>query len=80
MMAGSVMLKTNAKAEPDTSSAPTAPPVSRAVPVAPDQKGCAPSFLTQQKNEIGQVCSPVQPESKEEYVQPDEEKDAGGEA
>jgi hypothetical protein len=77
MMAGSVMLKTNGKAEPDKS---TAPPVPRAVPVAPDQKGCAPSFLTQQKNEIGKVCTPVEPKSKDEYVQPDEEKDAGGEA
>jgi hypothetical protein len=67
------MLKANATAELDKS---TAPPVS----VAPDQKGCAPSFLTQQKNEIGQVCAPIQLESKEEYVQPDEEKDAGGEA
>ena len=72
-MARSLMLKTNAKAEPDNSTV-------RPVPVAPSQQGCTPSFLTQQKNEIGQVCSPVQPESKEEYVQPDEEKDAGGEA
>jgi hypothetical protein len=73
MMAGSFMLKTNAKGEPDKS---TAPPV----PVAADQKGCAPSFLTQQKNEIGKVCTPIEPKSKEEYVQPDEEKDAGCEA
>jgi hypothetical protein len=73
MMAGSVMLKTNSKAQPDKSTAP-------AVPVTQSQQGCAPSFLTQQKNEIGQVCTPTQPESKEEYVQPDKEKDAGGEA
>jgi hypothetical protein len=73
MIAGSLVIKTNAKLEPNKS---TAPPV----PVAPGQQGCVPSFLTQQKNEIGQVCKPVQPESKEEYLQPDEEKDAGGEA
>jgi len=67
------MLKTDAKIQPDKS---TVPPV----PVAPDQQGCAPSFLTEQKNEIGRVCTPTKPASKEEYVQPDEEKDAGGEA
>jgi hypothetical protein len=72
-MAGWVMLKTNGKKEPEKSAAPP-------VPVTPDQKGCTPSFLTDQKNEIGQVCTPTQPPSKERYVQPDEEKDAGGEA
>jgi len=67
------MLKTNTKTQPDKSTVPR-------VPVAPDQKGCTPSFLTDQKNEIGQVCTPAQPAPKEQYVQPDEEKDAGGEA
>ena len=44
------MLKANATAELDKS---TAPPVS----VAPDQRGCAPSFLTQQKNEMSSVLA-----------------------
>jgi hypothetical protein len=76
-MAGWVMLKTDTKKEPDKSTALPAP---QAVPAAPDQQGCTSSFLTDQKNEIGKVCTPAQPPSKERYVQPDEEKDAGGEA
>lgn len=67
------MLKSNAKTQPDKSTVPS-------VPATPDQKGCTPSFLTDQKNEIGQVCKPTQPAPKEQYVQPDEEKDTGGEA
>jgi hypothetical protein len=44
----------------------------------PNQKkrGCAPSFLTQKRNELDEVCPP---DPKEEYVQPDAEKEAGGE-
>jgi hypothetical protein len=44
----------------------------------PDSKepGCAPSFLLQKRSELDKVCSP---DPKEEYVQPDAEKEAGGE-
>ncbi len=41
--------------------------------------GCAISFLLQERGEIGGVCSDVQPDPNEEYVQPEKEKEAGGE-
>ena len=42
-------------------------------------RGCATSFLMQERGEIGGLC-PEEPDPKEEYVQPDKEKEAGGEA
>ena len=42
-------------------------------------QGCAISFLSQERGEIVGVCGEVQPDSKEEYVQPEKEKEAGGE-
>jgi hypothetical protein len=42
-------------------------------------QGCAASFLLQERGEIGGVCAEVEPDSKEEYVQPEKEKEAGGE-
>jgi hypothetical protein len=68
------MIKT--KAEPKPSKSTTPLPVA----VAPEQEGCTTSFLNQQKGEIGGACSPIPPESKKEYAQPDEEKESGGEA
>ena len=41
---------------------------------------CAASFLTSERNEIDKVCGGIQATSPEEYVQPDEEKETGGEA
>jgi hypothetical protein len=43
-----------------------------------ETRGCAPSFLMQERGEIGGLC-PEEPDPKEEYVQPDKEKEAGGE-
>ena len=45
---------------------------------APDQKGCAPSFIMEERGEIGGICN-EEPNPAEEYVQPDKEKEAGGE-
>jgi len=47
---------------------------------SPGTRGCTTSFLTQKKNESDKICGPVQPDSKEECVQKDEEKESGGEA
>jgi hypothetical protein len=49
------------------------------VPASPEAQGCPTSFLTEQKGEIGNVCKPSKPESKETYLQPDAEKESGGE-
>jgi len=45
-----------------------------------EKRGCATSFLTSERNEIGKVCGEIQTTNPEEYVQPDEEKETGGEA
>ena len=39
---------------------------------------CATSFLMQERGEIGGVC-PEESDPSEEYVQPEKEKEAGGE-
>jgi hypothetical protein len=45
----------------------------------PNTQGCATSFLMEKRGEIGEVCGDVRPDPKEEYVQPEKEKEAGGE-
>jgi hypothetical protein len=50
------------------------------VPVDLEKRGCATSFSTSERNEIGKVCGEIQAANSEEYVQPDEEKETGGEA
>jgi hypothetical protein len=50
------------------------------VPADSEEQGCATSFLTREKEEIDKGCGAIQPNPKEEYVQPDEEKEAGGES
>jgi hypothetical protein len=45
-----------------------------------EKRGCATSFLTSERNEIDKVCGGIQATNPEEYVQPDEEKESGGEA
>ena len=50
------------------------------VPADLEKRGCAPSFLTGERDEIDQVCGGIQATKPEEYVQPDEEKETGGEA
>ncbi len=46
--------------------------------VDPDQEGCATSFIMQERGEIGGICD-EQPNPREQYVQPDREKENGGE-
>jgi hypothetical protein len=46
--------------------------------VDPDQEGCATSFIMQERGEIGGICE-EQPNPSEQYVQPDSEKENGGE-
>jgi hypothetical protein len=54
------------------------------IPEDPSKQGCATSFLTQKGGEMDKVCGPTQPhppkEHKEPYVQPEDEKESGGEA
>jgi hypothetical protein len=50
------------------------------VPADPEKRGCATSFLTGKRNEIDKVCGGIQGTQQQEYTQPDEEKEAGGEA
>jgi len=50
------------------------------VPAELEKRGCAISFLTSERNEIDKVCGGIQAMNPEEYVQPDEEKETGGEA
>ena len=45
----------------------------------PETKGCATSFIMQERGEVGGVCGEVQKGTKGKYVQPDKEKEAGGE-
>ena len=45
----------------------------------PDTQGCAASFLMQERGEIEGLCGELQRDPKEEYVQPEKEKEAGGE-
>jgi hypothetical protein len=64
--------------EPSKSAKPSAPaPPETQAPQTP--QGCPDSFLTDQKDEIGNVCKPTEPAPKDAYVQPDAEKEAGGE-
>jgi hypothetical protein len=57
----------------ESSEPPSSPAVS-------EKQGCATSFLTGERNEMDKVCGGVQVTHPEEYVQPDEEKETGGES
>ena len=46
--------------------------------VEPNQEGCAASFIMQERGEIGGICN-EQANPVEQYVQPDSEKEDGGE-
>jgi hypothetical protein len=52
--------------------------------VRPDdsKRGCATSFLTNKRGEMDELCGvdPAKNPKEKEYVQPDEEKEAGGES
>jgi hypothetical protein len=45
----------------------------------PKGQGCATSFILQERGEIGGVCGELQQAPKKQYVQPEREKEAGGE-
>jgi hypothetical protein len=45
----------------------------------PKTQGCATSFLMEERGEIDKLCGRTPTEKKEEYVQPEKEKEAGGE-
>ena len=48
-------------------------------PADSQKDGCATSFLMQERGEMDRLCGRIQPDPNEEYVQPDREKEAGGE-
>ncbi len=47
-------------------------------PADPAKQGCATSFINREKDEMDKVCG-TKPNPKEEYVQPEREKESGGE-
>ena len=61
------------KQTPDKATRPVIPPDA-------SKRGCTHSFLTNKRDETDELCGlkPAQP--PKEYVQPDEEKEAGGES
>ena len=44
-----------------------------------DTTGCATSFLMDERGEIGGICGELQPDPKDQYVEEDQEREAGGE-
>jgi hypothetical protein len=57
-----------------------APPVlSSPVQTHDIKQGCAVSFLNEDRNEMDKLCERTPAEQHEEYTQPEEEKEAGGE-
>jgi hypothetical protein len=44
------------------------------------KQGCTTSFVMEERNEMDKLCGRTPAEQQEEYSQPDEEKEAGGEA
>jgi hypothetical protein len=50
------------------------------LPADHERRGCTTSFLMRKRNEIDMVCGRSQAAQEGEYTQPDEEKEAGGEA
>jgi hypothetical protein len=50
------------------------------VPADFENRGCTTSFLMGKRNEIDKVGGECQSTQQEIYTQPDEEKEAGGEA
>jgi hypothetical protein len=64
-------------AEPETEPTPV---TTSPVPVVSGKQGCSTSFLTQKKNEMDTTCGAPKPRAKEQYVQPEAEKESGGEA
>jgi hypothetical protein len=68
---GTIRAKAEKEPEPETT-----PPG----PVVQGKQGCTPSFLNQKNNEMDEVCELTPQQKKEEYVQPESEKESGGES
>jgi hypothetical protein len=66
--------KTSKVASIDTGKKAVSP-----VPAKADKQGRAVSFLTQKNNQTDKACGEIAPGPKQPYVQPDEEKESGGE-
>jgi hypothetical protein len=62
---------------------PPSPNANKATAEAPDvgqkKKGCAPSFLMEKRNEEDILCGRTPAEELDEYEQPEDEKEVGGE-
>jgi hypothetical protein len=61
-----------------TENRPSKMPAS--APSDPEKQGCVTSFLTGKRNEMDKLCGGNQATTPEEYTQPDEEKETGGES
>jgi hypothetical protein len=46
----------------------------------PSKQGCGTSFLMEERNEMDKLCERTPAEKREEYTQPDREKELGGES
>jgi hypothetical protein len=74
------MSKNPAKPVPQALPGPvTKQSVPAAVPAASGKQGCTPSFLTGKTDELNEACELTPSQKKEEYVQPESEKESGGE-
>jgi hypothetical protein len=49
------------------------------VKAEPDTRGCAVSYISQQRGESGGACAGLQPDPDEQWVQSEQEREAGGE-
>jgi hypothetical protein len=56
-----------------------APALPSPVQADKNKQGCAVSFITEQRNEMDKLCERTPADQREEYTQPDEEKEVGGE-
>ena len=56
-----------------------APAIPSPVQTDKTKQGCAVSFLTEERGEMDKLCERTSAEEREEYTQPDKEKEVGGE-
>ena len=68
-----VMAKRKAKKKPGKAPSPSVPRNQDK-----DKQGCAVSFLMEERGELDPLCERTPAEMKDEYVQPDKEKEDGG--
>jgi hypothetical protein len=54
-------------------------PEKKPAAVDKSKQGCAFSFLNEERDELDPECGPTPEQVKEEYHQPNKEKEAGGE-